>query len=290
MRPRSFLACVLVTAALASSGAAQVVTENAGVTSPELTVLRESLSVTRTENLDEVRWTHELVYAPDRSREFRLSVPIVWREARFSSAGGDEESESAGLGDVSLRFKQALWRSDDVMRSDRWALLLELGAPTGEHHARENGVPVPLMLQLGTGEWTVGAGSAYTRISDRRRFAVEAFYRHHSAHDGAQLGDSATLNAAYWYRILPAAFAPNESGSEVRGVLELLGSHAFAGEIGGRRVDDDGTLVVVAPGIQVYPTANVLFEANIGVPVYQDIDDDLGDRRWSAVLAVKFVF
>jgi hypothetical protein len=104
---------VLLAIMLASTSAAQITTENAGVTSPELQVLRESVSVTRTENLDEVRWKHELVFAPDRSHEFRLTVPILWREARFSSTSGAEESESAGLGDVSLRLKQALWRSDD---------------------------------------------------------------------------------------------------------------------------------------------------------------------------------
>jgi hypothetical protein len=281
---------LLLGAALASPAAAQIVTENAGVTSPELKVLRESVAVARTENLEDVRWNHELVFAPDRADEFQLTVPIVWREARFSSPGGGEQSEAAGLGDVSLRYKRALWRSDDVMRSERWALLFEVGAPTGEHDARENGVRVPLPLQLGTGDWTIGAGSAYTWIHDRRRFSVEAFYRHHSAHDGVQLGDSAVLNAAYWYRVLPAAFGPNDVGSEVRGVLEVLGSHAFASEVGGSRADDDGTVVSIAPGIQVFPSTRVLFEANVAVPVYQDIDDDLGDRRWSAVFAVKFLF
>jgi hypothetical protein len=86
-----------------------------------------------------------------------------------------------------------------------------------------------------------------------------------------------------------AVFGPNEAGSEVRGVVELLGSHAFR-KVGGSRADDDGTLLFLAPGIQVFRSTHVLFEANVAVPLYQDVDDDLGDRRWSALLTIKFLF
>jgi len=166
---RVALPCALAALLAASPAAAQVVTENAGVVSPELTVLREIASVSKSENLDEVRWTQELRWAPDRADEFRLQVPLVWRDARFDGPGGELESHEEGLGDASLRYKRALWRADDVMRSQRWALLLEVGAPTGEHDAEEDGVPVPRPLQLGTGDWSLGAGTAYTWIQDRQR-------------------------------------------------------------------------------------------------------------------------
>jgi hypothetical protein len=275
---------------VAAPAAAQIVTENAGVISPELTILRESVGVSRSENLDEVRWNHELHYAPDRADEFSLTVPVVWRTARFDPGSGEEEVHEAGLGDVSMLYKRALSRSDDVMHSERWSLLLELGAPTGKHDEEVNGTPVPRPLQLGTGDWSLGGGTAYTWIEDRQRFALEGFYRHRTRHDGVQLGATLDLNAAYWYRFTPAAFRPGEFGSELRGVIELLSTHQFASEVGSDTQDDDGTIVWLAPGIQYYPGTRVLLEANVQVPLAQDIDDALGDRRWSANLVLKLLF
>jgi hypothetical protein len=293
-RPAHLPPCLTLSFALAllarDPAAAQITTENAGVISPELTILRESVSVARSANLDEVGWEQRLIFAPDRAHEFRLSVPVLRREARFDTPGGEAVSDESGLGDVSLRFKQALFRADDVMRSERWALLLDLTAPTGEHDAEVNGTPVPRPLQLGTGAWGFGAGGAYTWIADRQRAALEATVHHVTRHDGIQLGASAELNAAYWYRFVPAAFDLAHPGTEIRGVLELLGSYHFATEVGDDLVDDDGPLLQLAPGIQIYPGTHVLFEANVLVPLYQDIDDALGDRHWSANLILKFLF
>ncbi len=275
---------------LAAPLAAQIVTENAGVISPELTIVREVVGLARSENLDELRWTQELLFAPDRTHEFRLSVPWVSSTARFDAPGGELEHDQQGLGDVSLRFKQALWRADEVMRSERVALTFELGAPTGAHDARENGVAVPRALQLGSGAWSFGVGAASTWIQDRRRVALAGSYRHRTRHDGLQPGATAELDAAFWYRLSPAVFQPGESGSEIRGVLELLASHTFASELGGVEQDDDGGIVWLAPGIQFYPTTSVLLEANVQVPLYQDLDDALGERRWSANLVLKLLF
>lgn len=284
-RAGGLLALVL----FASPTAAQIRTENAGVISPELTVLRELATAAHSENLDELRWTHQIQWSFDRAHEFRLSVPLVWREATFDSPGGELESDEHGLGDVSLRFKRALWRADEVMRSQRWALLLEVGAPTGAHDAEEDGVPVPRTLQLGTGDWSLGAGSAYTWIRDRQRLSLEAFYRHRTRHDGIQLGATAELNAAWWYRFAPVAFEA-DSGPEIRGVLELLSSHAFPSEIGSSEAEDDGGIVWVAPGIHYYPATHLLLEANVELPLFQDVDDDLGERHWSANLVLKLLF
>jgi hypothetical protein len=265
------------------------VTANAGVLSPELTLVREQLGLARSENLDEVRWSHQLVLAPDRWNELELTVPLLWRTARFEGATGEEEAHLAGLGDVALRYKRALARTDEVMASERWALLLELGAPTGDHDATEDGTSVPRSLQLGTGGWTLGGGGAVTWIHDRQRVSLEAFYRHHTRHDGVQVGASADLFAAWWYRIRPAAFAPGSAGGELRGVLELLGTHLFPSEQGGDTLDDDGSLVWLAPGIQWYPRTSFLLEANVQAPLLQDVDDALGERRWSANLVLKIL-
>lgn len=278
--------CLLIQSAMA-----QIVTENAGVVSPETPILREAVSVLAAENLEEVRWSHQVIVALDTRRELKLTLPVLSREVEFDDAGGQkQEADLSGLGDATLRYKQSLWQVDDVMESTRWAFLAELGVPLGEDDAEEQGVEIPRRLQLGTGDWSIGGGTAFTSIRDRHRFSVEGMFRHRTRHEGIQLGESADLNLAYWYRIEPAAFDPEREETEVRGVLELLLTWRFPSEIGDTRIDDDGPLVWLAPGIQVFPGTKVLFEASVQVPLYQDLDDAVGERNWAAVLVIKFLF
>ena len=270
---------------------AQIVTENAGIVSPEAPILRESLGFFDAENLREARWTSQFIFALGEQRELKFSLPVVWRESTFQPSGGSEETADLfGLGDASIRLKQSLWQKDDIMESTRWALLTELGLPTGEDAEEKDGAEVPRRLQLGSGDWSMGLGSAFTVIRDRHRVSVEGLYRHRTRHDDIQLGSSAELNLAYWYRLSPAAFQAGEEVTEVRGVLELLSAYRFPSEIGTDSQDDDGTLIWFAPGIQIYPGTSVLFEASVQVPILQDLDDAVGDRNWAASLVVKFLF
>ncbi len=282
---------VTMTTCAAHSASAQIVTENAGVVSPETPILRESFTYLDGDHAREFRWSHQLILATDPSREFRLTVPTSWKQVEFAGPGGQrEEEELFGLGDLSLRFKQSLWQRDDVMESTRWAALAEVVAPTGEDDEREGGAQIPRRLQLGTGDWTLGAGSAFTVIRDRQRFSAEAYFRHRTPHEGTRFGQTIDLNLAWWCRIKPVQFAPDHDEIEVRGVLELLDTYRFSSQVGGRSAGDDGLLVWIAPGLQVYPSKTFLFEANVQVPVFQNIDDALGDRHVGATLVIKFLF
>lgn len=271
---------------LAPAGMAQIVTENAGTISPETPILRQSYSYFGSERLEELRWTSQLIVAPDTSREFKLSMPVLYRDVTV----GDRGDELLGLGDISLRYKQSLWQRDGVMESTRWAFLTELGAPTGDSDAELNGVPIPRRLQLGTGDWSVGGGTAWTWIRDRRRFSAELFHRHRTRHDGLHLGPTSELNLAYWHRLRPRAFPPQGRVTEVRGVLELLSAYRFPSELGNERLDDDGAIVWLAPGLQVFPGTKVLFEASFQLPIHQDLDDALGRRSWAASAVIKILF
>ena len=46
----------------------------------------------------------------------------------------------------------------------------------------------------------------------------------------------------------------------------------------------------LAPGIHVYPGTHLLLEANVQLPLIQDLDDAVGERHWSANLLFKLVF
>lgn len=284
-----FLAVALLWAAAPAS--AQIVTENAGAISPETPILRESLTYLDSKHATEARWIHQLILSVDPSRELKLSVPLAWKEVEFDAPDGGEDHENFfGLGDISLRFKQSLWQKDDVLESTRWAVIGEVGAPTGNHHESDDGIEVPRRLALGTGDWTLGVGTAFTVIRNRHRFSAEVFFRHRTRHDGVRFGETVDLNLAYWYRFAPARFDEAPDATEVRGVVELLSTYRSESRFPQGGADDQGVLLWVAPGIQVYPSKTVLIEGSLQIPVYQSIDDALGDRDWGATLAVKFLF
>jgi len=126
--------------------------------------------------------------------------------------------------------------------------------------------------------------------ADRHRFAAEAMAHYRSSHDGFQGGESVDLDLAYWYRIQPARFERIEGTTEIRGVLECLSSYRWESELHGSGVGDEGAIVYLAPGVQVYPRDWLLIEAQIQVPVYQSMDDSFGDRTFGAFLGIQVLF
>jgi hypothetical protein len=267
---------------------AQVVTENAGVTSPEIVLLRQGVLYQNYENGNDLRWVQGVQWAIDPKREFRLSFPIIAKTVDFA----DSSTSMFGPGDVTIRYKQSLWQADGVMSSERWAFLSELGLPTGATDARgAGGELLPPRLQLGSGSFSLGAGTAYTSIHDRHRFSVEAFYRHYLPASGTRLGSAAELNAAYWYRLSPASFPEDEEPVEIRGVMEVLSSYRFDGEVLGNPGGGRGVLVWLAPGLQIYPPGQkVLLEGSVLIPIAQSLSDELGKRRFGILGTVKILF
>ena len=69
---------------------------------------------------------------------------------------------------------------------------------------------------------------------------------------------------------------PEEAEVEVRGVFEIL-STLHADSIGGQGDLGDGGLEIwAAPGIQIYLSRDILIEAAVQLPIFQDIQDSLG--------------
>ena len=285
---RRLVLAIFVLMTLPCAMEAQVITENAGVQSPELPLLYEQLRILETENLTELRLASQFVFSFTPSFETRLIVPTVFRDIDLPTPTGELDENLFGLGDASVRLKYSLWQEDEVMESSRWAALTEGVFPTGEHQEEIDDIELPRKLQLGTGGFGVGLGTAFTVIRDRHRFSAELFYRHRTRHDGFHVGDSVSI---YWFRLTPAEFRQAEAETEVRAVFELL-STLQADNIGGSRAfgDGGGAEVWLAPGIQIYASPRVLFEASFQIPIVDAIDDALGNRHWGATVGVKFVF
>ncbi len=273
------------------STTAQIFTANGGVNSPELPTVIELLSYRSFDHVQETRSLLQLLYSPLPTLETRLTIPTLYRDIDVKTGTGPRENDSVfGMGDVELRLKYSLYQTDGVITSTRWAAMVEATAPTGEHHANADTVEIPRKLQLGSGGWGLGLGTAFTVIRNRHRFSVELFYRHRTRHDGFRLGDTYHLNLAYWYRLTPAEFDPDEEEIEVRAVFEILSTYRADSISGPSSLDDGGLEVWAAPGVQIYLSGNVLIEAAVQVPIFQNINDPFGRRNWGATLGVKFIF
>ncbi|MEZ6016725.1 MAG: hypothetical protein R3F49_16525 [Planctomycetota bacterium] len=275
---------VLCVGMLAAPARAQILVENAGVGSPEVPTYEQSFAALDSAHLREVAWTHQFTWAPTLVDELKVVLPLLSREVEFAA----RRDEALGLGDVRVRYKRQLWRSEGVLASTRFGAVAELLAPTGADDLEAGGVRWPRALQPGGGAFGLGLGLAYTRIRDRHRFASECMLRARAEDEGFDAGESVSLGLSYWYRLAPAVFQPGPHVTEWRGVLECLATwrtEASQDDVG---LGDDGALVWFVPGLQVYARRDLLLQASVAVPIVAGVDDPLGDRNWAALLSVRY--
>lgn len=282
MRRSLFFALLLVVAGISPRpSSAQILTENAGTVSPETPTLREMLSIRRNQGFDEGRIDHSFLFSWEAGREVKIVVPTLQRSVHFDG----QTLNSSGPGDSVIRYKQVLFKEDGVLASERFAFTAELTLPTGNYNAKfaGNGAELPTELQNGMGSWYLGGGLVYTSILDRQRFSVEGVVR--KPLNGG-LPSETDLNLAYWYRITPVEFSPGEL--ELRGVMEVLTSYRFGGTEEQERMR--GTLVWLAPGLQIYPNPDVQFEVGVQIPISQSVHDFVGRRNIGGLATMKIQF
>lgn len=284
-RPASVLALLLAGGAPGLAWA-QVVTENAGTVSPETPIWQTRFEYAKAEHLTDLRAVETFFWAPNGVMDFALSVPVHHRDVEFG--GLDDTLE--GVGDSSLRWKYSVWKEDDVMASTRFSALAGVKFPTGRWDEEESGAKIPRKLQVGTGGWDVFGGPLFTYIQDRHRFAAELVGRYSFERDDFRLQPSIQVGLAYWYRISPGRIDVAGEETEVRGVIELTSIFYGDSETDGRVQDDGGNITWLSPGVQIYPSFWVLFEASVQVPIIETVEDARGDRKFGALLSIKFLF
>lgn len=256
--------------ALSQTALAQIETANGAVTSPRSPEMKVRTFFRGAENGDSYGLKLVGTWGLTRQDELRVSLPVLNREFF-----GDSQF---GLGDLYLRYKHSLHQDDAVMSSDRFALLLDGSLPTG--NSDEAGRPTRAQLGLGTPQ--LGAGLVYSVVRDRHRFSAEVGHRQPLGND---LAGTSRLNLAYWYRLTPSQFPENEKVTEVRGVVELLSELR-----GPERGRDAGTLIFLAPGLQIFPSSSTQIELNAHIPIAQSLRDPLGDRQLGGTVTAKFRF
>ncbi len=279
MRSALRLAAAFVCAGLAP---AQIFTLDAGVRSPELPSVRERLDYRTYAHGDEVRAITDVTWSPHRRVETQLDVPWVWRDVRAGSV--------SGLGDLRLRAKVALLRADDVMRSDRIAVFGDVFLPTGEHDETVGGARVPPGAQPGLGVFGAGIGLATTLVRDRHRAAAVVEWRSFGAHDGVEPGDELAVDAAWWFRLAPAAFEPGVDVAEWRSVVELRAVQRFDARIADVNQRDGGLVLDGVLGVQVNHSSTLRYELGAVLPLHDDTRGFLGRGRVGLVFGLTVYF
>lgn len=269
-RWHAWLPTLVIFALFSQSSLAQIETANGAVMSPRSPEMKVRTFYRGAENGDSYGLKLVGTWGLTRKDELRVSMPLLNREFLGRSRFGP--------GDLYLRYKRSLNQEDGVMTSDRLAVVVDASLPTGEY--RESGRPTRAQLGLGTPQ--LGAGLVYSLVRDRHRFSLEVGHRQPLGND---LAGTSRLNLAYWYRLTPAQFPEDEQVTEVRGVLEVLTELR-----GPERGRDAGTLVFLAPGLQIFPSPSTQFELNALVPVAQSLRDPLGKRRLGGSFTAKFRF
>lgn len=267
---RNIFLSVVVIAFVIQPAWAQIETANGAVTSPRSPELKIRSFFQGAENGDSYGLKLVGTWGLSRQDELRFSLPALNREFRGDSG--------FGLGDLYIRYKRSLFQDDDVMSSDRFAVLVDGTLPTGESSHPNR----PARAQLGLGTPQLGAGLVYSVVRDRHRFSAEIGHRQPFGND---LAGTSRLNLAYWYRLTPGKFPEGKQVTEVRGVVELLSELR-----GPERGRDAGTIVLLAPGLQIFPSASNQIELNALIPVAQSLRDPLGKRRIGGSATFKFRF
>lgn len=282
---------VVAAVLLAAGGAAaQLYTTDAGVLSPDLPTLRERFEWSVRDDAEQWRATTKLSWSPGRQVQFDLDVPLLARRVAVPAAGGGLRGTQQGLGDVVFASKWALLREDDVMRSTRLSLFGDLLLPTGETTTRVDGVDLGPRGGLGLGAAGAALGVGGTWVHDRHRFAVALRAFAYDRSDGFSPGDEATLDLAWWVRLLPRTFAPGEPGVEVRGVLELLGRWRDDDRWRGAVLDDGGHELSFVFGVQANLDPARGVECGLIVPLDATTTSPFGDARYTVTLSLRWSF
>ncbi|MDO8137901.1 MAG: hypothetical protein Q6354_09695 [Candidatus Brocadiales bacterium] len=225
-------------------------------------------------------------YAPMPDVAVAISVPWTEKSQRNNLSGRRVTLDVAGLGDATLlgrwTFKKWLghWRRTDM------TVIGGVELPTGDTNRRDEGIRLPPELQLGSGSFDPFLRMAFSRIVKRKSIFAELQYKVNMP--GAldfKFGDVLEYDLATAYRLFPAVKYPNP---EFYGILELNGVWEQQARQRGRDVENTGShTIFLSPGIQVIPLKNLLLEASVQIPIYQDLRGkqlgyevgDLGDSN-----------
>ncbi len=201
-----------------------------------------------------------------------LVVPIVHKRLGFTDASGRHELVTSGVGDALLLLKYTWLQRDRLNETTRAVLVAGLKTPTGSNDERDNlGQLLPRPLQLGSGSWDVPITVAGTATRGRFGLSGDLSYRLATEADGFKGGNALGYDVALGYRAWPARYETLRE-KVVNTYMELNGQVTqYARQRGVMVSDTGGHEIYLSPGLQWVPRTNLLVEASVQVPIYQNL-------------------
>lgn len=210
-------------------------------------------------NIDEVRTSFNLAWAPSQRMMLSVGVPIVDRQLDMATLA---QEEVTSLGDVTINIKTFMQEKENFVRN-MYGLLAGVRLPTATEQ-KVNGAPLDFDVQPGTGATTFNVGAWYAHYRFPWLFYISSAY--HIANEGDQqfqAGDALVLNASVQY-------AANHKLSFPIG-LEARWSDKdnFAGVV---EENSGGVLAYIAPGVIYTLKEDLLINFAVKVPVVEELN------------------
>ena len=214
-----------------------------------------------------------------------MPYPVSMRKQLTTTENGvKQDISNTGISDVTLNFKYALWQRDALNKTTRLAAFAGVKFPTGSTDERgDSGKLLPASLQLGTGSWDFPFGLSFTRSTGRFGLNADVFYRVKTKHEVSSearsrsigtisFGNQFNYDLALGYRLYPAQYETYRE-KVVNLYLEINGQVNGKNEVE-KKTDQTsgGHTIFLSPGLQWVPLQNLLVEASVQLPVFEDFN------------------
>ncbi len=212
----------------------------------------------------------ELAYGLTRDVALMVHVPLEYRDLEFDAP--DPDADGFGVGDIPVMLQWRFFKRDTgAIETQRASLLAGVEVPSYDAGFSSESFD-PLL------------GVVYTQIEGRHGVNASALWKFNtgsgdgpSAEFGDSIHDALRVDGSYLYRLSPAAYTAQTTGSHYA-QFQLLGRYETNGD----------TSIHAAPGY-MYEGQQWAFEATVHLPVWQEVDHR-PELVWGLTLGVRLLF
>lgn len=200
-------------------------------------------------------------YSPTDRVSLSLMMPVVHRLITEVNLA---EASIWAPGDLDFRVRGVVWRDREFAPRHLVSLIGGLEFPTSSIEYDENGVPLPLEFQAGTGSWDPIAGATYTMFSDPWSLYVSSIAIFPT--EGiAETRASSSFRQTALGQYQPWHFLAFQLGAEFR--------FDGPGYIGGARDPNTGGYITYGTlGLVGLPQSKIMIHATAALPIVQRLD------------------
>ncbi len=228
--------------------------------------------------LRELRFDASLAWAPHERLFLVLTVPTLWRRVEYVNLARET---TFGLGDAEVRAKGFVWRDQPFSPNHLVSLTAGVKLPTAPEQKDQQGEPLPIELQPGTGSFDPLVGASYAFFAGSwSYYASTQLTWPTGGNDGFRASRSLRSTLAAQAQLTEALAA--RAGIDTRYDGKSL-------EDGEESPDSGGFIGFALAEVMVSPTEDLLFLASARIPVLSRLD---GEHRegpfWSLGAAYDF--